>query len=92
MGAGASFWPAGIPSTDAALAADDSTETLALEGEHCQPWFSPLHHRPMRRVDAQRDVGRLGLAGDEALPRLVALVDDLGRVLAVLGLAGEGKL
>ncbi|KAI3488210.1 hypothetical protein L1887_47749 [Cichorium endivia] len=40
----------------------------------------------------EADLAGVGLARDEALPGLVALVHDLGGVLAVLGLAGEGEL
>ena len=32
------------------------------------------------------------LASDESLPSLVALVDDFGGILLVLGLTGEGEL
>lgn len=53
---------------------------------------APTWARRERQGDAQRDLAGLGLTRDKALPRLVALVDDLGRVLAVLGLAGEGEL
>lgn len=40
----------------------------------------------------QADLAGICLAIDEPLPGLVALVHDFGGVLAVLGLAGEGKL
>lgn len=36
--------------------------------------------------------GVVTLAGNELLPGFVALVDDLGSVSLVLGLAGEGEL
>ena len=46
--------------------------------------------------DVHGDIVRGGLGGalaqDEAAPGLVALVDDLGRVLLVLGLAREGEV
>lgn len=51
---------------------------------------SQLEYRGGGR-NVQGDLG-LDLARDEALPRFVALVDDLGRVLAVLGLAREREL
>jgi len=38
------------------------------------------------------DFTGLGLTSDQSLPGLVALVNDLGSVLAVLGLTGEGEL
>lgn len=41
-------------------------------------------------MDVQGDVGLDG-SGDETLPRLVALVDDLHGVLLILGLSGEGE-
>ena len=37
-------------------------------------------------------LGVTTVAGNQLLPGLVALVDDLGSVSFVLGLAGEGKL
>lgn len=40
----------------------------------------------------ERYLSGVGLTVDEPLPSLVALVDDLGSVLLVLGLAAEGKL
>lgn len=38
------------------------------------------------------NLARLGLSSDQSLPGFVALVNDLGSVLAVLGFSGEGEL
>ena len=53
-------------------------------------------HTICRDIDVHGQIvrGRLrgALAGDKTAPSLVALVDDLGRVLLVLRLAGEREL
>ena len=43
-------------------------------------------------VHLQADVIRLLLLGDQPLPSITALPDDLQRILAVLALAAESKL
>ena len=44
------------------------------------------------KVNLRRDIAGGGLAGDELLPGLAALADDVHGVLLVLALAGEGEL
>lgn len=70
------------------LLADPSTVALALCGRLVR--FQIM--QKAGRLKNARGSLRLGLARDETLPRLVALVNNLERVLAVLGLAGEGEL
>lgn len=50
-----------------------------------------LRGQQTRLSNAHVNLG-LDLTVDETTPRLVSLVNDLGGVLAVLGLSGEGKL
>jgi hypothetical protein len=69
---------------------DPSTVELILSGKKWVTVSKGVFEKT-NRVDEHFDV-RLCLTSHESLPGFVSLVDDLGRVLLVLGFTGEGKL
>lgn len=94
---GAAGWrESGATDDESTREADPSTEVFELEGRriHSTARCQRTGEKAGREASAgvHVDLAGLGLTRDQSLPRLVALVNDLGRVLAVLGLAREGEL